>query len=251
MAILWRVWAASAAVILAVLLVFLALATFQFSRVHSSLVGERLIVLAESTADPFQAATRLGFPIAEVRNSTGLLERARQTDDRITAIYLFDASGTIVHATLGEPGYGQSVAAVHAKMQDDEAWHGAFDAGYIAGVNIPGPAGNSAGGIAVVYPRTGSSTRVWAMAAELTVSAVGIFTLGAMLAGLFLRFGLRRTIQDFDRIEQDIAGFERDSWRGADQNSSLTGLRADLDTAYERYRASVDELKRLDGVRPK
>lgn len=246
MAILWRVWATSAVVILAVLLVFLALSTFQFARVHSGLVGERLIVLASRTASPFQAAARIGLPISDVRNATGVLERARQTDDRITAIYLFDASGKIAHATLGEPGQGPMVTAARAKLLQEQEWYGEINAGFVAGINVHGPTGAPAGGIAVLYPRGESTTRVWAMAAELTVSAVGIFILGALMTGVLLRLGLRQTIGAFDRIDHEIAGFERDSWRGSEQTASSTGLRADLDTAHDRYRATRNDLKLLE-----
>ncbi|WP_343117473.1 hypothetical protein [Ostreiculturibacter nitratireducens] len=250
MAVFWRVWATSAGVILAVLAIFLTLSTFQFSRVHSSLVGERLVVLADRTAGPFQAAARLGLPIADVRNAAGLLERARQTDDRISAIYVFDGTGKVVHATRGESGEGPAVAALRARNLVAEEWHGQIHAGFVAGINITGPEGNPAGGIAVLYPHSGSTTRVWAMAAELSVAALGIFGLSTVIAALLLRIGLRQTIMSFDHVDREIAAFERDSWRGTDDAGSLRGLRADLDASYEQYRAAVAKLKHLsDGAR--
>jgi len=105
-------------VILAVLVIFLALSSFQFSRVHISLVGQRLVVLADRTAGPFRAGARLGLPIANVRNAEGLLERARQTDETISAIYLFDGEGRIVRQTRGEGGSGAALAALRARMSD-------------------------------------------------------------------------------------------------------------------------------------
>ncbi|MCW3783438.1 hypothetical protein [Defluviimonas salinarum] len=250
MAILWRLWATAAGVMLAVLLVFLALSTFQFSRVHSDLVGERLIVLADRTAAPFQAAVRLGLPIASVRNAVGILERARRSDDRISAIYVFDREGGIVHATLGEAGDGPEVAAVRARMIGAQEWHGEIASGFIAGVNIAGPSSDWAGGIAVLYPRGGSTTRVWAMAAELSVAVLGIFVLGALTAGLLLRIGLRRIISAFDRVDAAIADFERDTWRREDEAAPASGLRADLDESYDQYRSAVAELRHLEAGRP-
>lgn len=242
MAIFWRVWATSAGVILSVLVIFLALSSVQFSRVHSSLVGERLVILADRTSSPFRAAIKLGLPIANVRNAEGLLERARQTDDTISAIYLFDSAGQIVGQTRGEGGVGLAVAALRAQMADRPDWHGRIDRGFVAGVNIPDAGGRTAGGIAILYPLSGNATRVWAMAAELAVSALGIFIVSTVLAGLLLRFGLRGTIAAFDRVDDQIAAFERDSWRGTEETETLTGLRRDLDASYGQYLAAVAEI---------
>ena len=90
MALFWRVWAAVMLVNFAVLSGFVALATLQFGSINSALVGERLGVLAGRTVAPFEAAVRIGLPLSSVRNANALLERARQTDDSIVAILVFD-----------------------------------------------------------------------------------------------------------------------------------------------------------------
>ncbi len=246
MAIFWRVWATSVVVVLAVLIVFLALSTFQFSRVHSSLVGERLVVLADRTAAPFEAAARLGLPVADVRNAAGLLERARQTDDRISAIFVFDKSGDIVHQTTGAAERGPAVAAIRDDFTGVRDWHGATPEGFVAGVNFANLSGQAAGGVAVLYPRGGSTTRVWAMAAELSLAALGILCLSALIAGLLLRVGLRREVSGFDDMDGEIAAFETDTWRGTIPADEPTGLRAELDAAYDSYRDAVGEIRRAE-----
>ena len=246
MAIFWRVWATSVVVVLAVLIVFLALSTFQFSRVHSSLVGERLVVLADRTAGPFEAAARLGLPVADVRNAAGHLERARQTDDRIAAIFVFDKAGKIVHQTTGAADSGAAVAAIRADFADARDWHGTTAAGFVAGVSFSGLSGEPAGGVAVLYPRGGSATRVWAMAAELSLAASGILCLSALIAGLLLRVGLRREVAGFDDVDGEIAAFETDSWRGSTPADTPTGLRAELDAAFDSYRDAVGEIGRAE-----
>lgn len=52
MALFWRIWAAVTLVNLAVLTLFVGLATLQFDSINSGLTGERLAVLAERTAAP-------------------------------------------------------------------------------------------------------------------------------------------------------------------------------------------------------
>jgi hypothetical protein len=99
MALFWRIWTAVMLVNLVVLTLFVGLATLQFDSINSGLVGERLAVLAGRTAAPFQATAKIGLPLSTMRNADALLERARQTDDAILAIHVFDAAGSVVHST--------------------------------------------------------------------------------------------------------------------------------------------------------
>lgn len=246
MAVLWRVWATALGVILAVLIVFLTLSTFQFSRANSELVGERLVVLADRMAAPFEAAAKIGLPVADVRNATGLLERAKQTDERIRAIYVFDSAGRTVHASEGSPPDISQMTAIRSQLPDQREWHGEVDDGFVAGVNFPGPGGKPAGGIGILYPSSGNTTSIRAMAAELSVAALAIFCLSGIAAGLLLRLSLGRTIAAFDRVEQEIAGFERDSWSGNPEAIPTSGLRSDLDAAFQRYRKAASELRQTD-----
>jgi len=247
MAVLWRVWATALGVILAVLIVFLMLSIFQFSRANSELVGERLVVLADRMAAPFEAAAKIGLPVADVRNATGLLERAKQTDQRISAIYVFDGAGRTVHASDGSPPDTSDMTAIRARANGEREWHGEIDAGFVAGVNFVGPGGIPAGGIGILYPRAGHTTSIRAMAAELSVAAVGILCLSGITAGLLLRLSLQQTISAFDRVELEIAAFERDSWRETRAPVASGGLRSDLDAAFERYRGAALELRQKVG----
>lgn len=60
MALFWRIWAAVTLVTFAVLSIFVSMAILQFDQIHSELLGERLMVLADRTAAPFEAAARIG-----------------------------------------------------------------------------------------------------------------------------------------------------------------------------------------------
>ena len=78
MALYWRIWGAVTLVNLAVVTIFVALATLQFGNVNSALVGERLVILADRTAAPFKAAAKIGLSLSTVRNAGALLERSCQ-----------------------------------------------------------------------------------------------------------------------------------------------------------------------------
>lgn len=244
MVLFWRIWAAVTVVTFAVLSIFVGLAILQFDQIHSGLLGERLVVLAGRVAAPFDAAARIGLPLPAVRNAAALLERARQTDDFIAAIHVFDAEGRVVHSTEASPPAVLPPEAIAARADAGGApWHRETAQGFLGSVNIAGR-GDAAGGILVVYPRKGNVTRVWAMAAELALIAIAVLIGAAALGGLVLRLGLARQIAAFETIDRAVAAFECDSWRGAaggrtrGVDEDADGLRQMLDAADARYRSA-------------
>jgi hypothetical protein len=251
MALFWRIWTAVILVNLAVLTLLVGLATLQFDSINSGLVGERLAVLAGRTAAPFQAAAKIGLPLSAVRNAGALLERARQTDDAILAIHVFDEAGRIVHSTATpaptdippEALAGRAAAA-------GTPWHGESAGGFLSSIDIPAREGATAGGILIVYPGGGNVTRIRAMGAELGLDAIAVLVIAAGLSTLLLRLGLRRQIRTFEVIDGAIADFERGSWRSAAAGSvapapadnGIGELRQLLDAAETRYRATGQAL---------
>ena len=247
MALFWRVWAAVIVVNLGVLALFVGLAVLQFDSINSGLVGERLTVLAGRTAAPFEAAAKIGLPLSTVRNANALLERARQTDDAISAIHVFDEAGRIVHSTdpLAPPSISpKALASRRAAAQNP--WHLETAEGFLSGIDIPARDGSTAGGILVVYPTDASDTQIRAMGAELSVAAVLVMLIIAGLSIVLLRVSLRNQMRVFEEVENVIADFERVSWRsaamaadeatpGADQSDDLRRL---LDAAESRYCAT-------------
>jgi len=243
-ALFWRVWAAVMLVNFTVLSVFVALATLQFGSINSALVGERLGVLAERTVAPFEAAVRIGLPLSSVRNANALLERARQTDDSIVAIHVFDASGRIIHSTASPMPGEISVQAAQARATARGVpWNRETGDGFLSGINIAGQDGASAGGILIVYPGGGSVTRIRAMAAELELPALAVFLVSITLGAIVLRVGMRRQIRAFERIDAAVADFERSAWRvaaggrEAEAIADAAELRPLMDGAETRYRA--------------
>jgi len=252
-ALFWRVWAAVMLVNFAVLSGFVALATLQFGSINSTLVGERLGVLAGRTVAPFEAAVRIGLPLSSVRNANALLERARQTDDSIVAIHVFDAAGGIVHSTASPaPGESTLQPAQARAVAPGVPWNLETGDVFLSGINIAGQDGASAGGILIVYPGGGNVTRIRAMAAELELPALAVFLVSITLGAIALRLGLRRQIRAYARIDGAVANFERSAWRvaagGRETNvmADAAELRQLLDAAETRYRAVGRGLARED-----
>lgn len=248
MALFWRVWAAVILVNLGVLVLFVGLAVLQFDSINAILVGERLVVLAERTAAPFQAAARIGLPLSTVRNADALLARARQTDDAISAVHVFDEAGRIVHSTdASAPPSISSEALATRRAAAGEPWHfRTREGGFLSGIDIPTPGGTTAGGILVAYPGDANATQVRAMGAELYLAAIIVMVATAGLSVLLLRIALRQQIRQFEEVETDISDFERASWRTAatavaDAGTSTgrpSELRRLLDAAEDRYHAT-------------
>lgn len=251
MALFRRIWIAVSVVNLAVLALFVLLSTLQFDSINSSLVGERLGVLAARTSAPFVAAARIGLPLATVRNAEALLERARQTDDAISAIHVFDADGTIVHSTdkAADPTIPAEANGARSAA-GGKRWHIETTAGFYSGVDVANARGERVGGVLVVYPARLSVTRTRAMLEELGIAAIAVVLVSAALSALLLRIGLSRQIATFESIEDQISGFERGAWRSAAGASAAPDrpgdLRALLDAAEARYRREGHALAAAD-----
>lgn len=243
MVLYWRIWAAVALVNLVVLSLFVALAAFQFGNINSALAGERLAVLAGRTMAPFAAAVKLGLPLSTVRNATALLERARQTDDAIVAIHVFDDAGAIVHSTAAPAPATIPLEAERARRAArGMPWYRETDDGFLGSIDIAAPDGSSAGGILIVYPGGATQTQARAMTAELLLAALVVLLGTSAFAAALLRFGLARQIRHFESVEAAYRAFEHGAWHnaaGAAEAPADVGAsewRQLLDAAEARYR---------------
>lgn len=250
----WRIWTAIVLTTLAVLALFVLLATLQFQSINASLTGDRLAVLANRTAEPFLTPARIGLPLSSVRNAAALLERARQTDQEILAVHVFDASGQIVHSTESPTPASIPPSAQDAMHRGDTSRWQLFDGvSFIGGVTIVDGGGELAGGVMIEYPAAGHRTQVRAMAAELGFSALGGLVAFAVAAALLLRLSLRRLFRKFGHIETEIIEFERSAWRsaaGAPPTANAQGegfgvLRQGLRDAEATYRSLGNKLTSL------
>lgn len=247
MALFWRIWAAVTLVNLVVLTVFVGLAALQFASINATLVGERLVVLASRTVAPFAAAVRLGLPLSTVRNAEALLERARQTDEEILALHVFDASGRVVHSTTTPAPAQISPDAVTARAAARGGpWYRETADGFVSSVDIAARDGSSAGGILIVYPGGGNVTQIRAMVAELLLGAMVALLAAGALGTLLLRVGLAGLIRQFEAIDVTYRDFERSAWRqaaaGRWQPAADAGLRDKLESAAARYRATGQQI---------
>jgi hypothetical protein len=219
MALFWRIWMAVVAVNLVVLSIFVILATMQFGNINAGLAADRLIVLANRTAAPFEAAAKLGLSLSTVRNARALLERSKQSDEAILSIDVFDADGRIIHSTAESP-LREIPAGAQAtrRAARGHSWHHETSVGFLSSIEISSRDGGSAGGIMITYSNTGNVTRLHAVGAELALGAFLIFLVTSGLSAGLLRLGLNPQIGFFESIEKTISDFERAAWRSSGRN---------------------------------
>ena len=249
MALFWRIWLAVTFVNLVVLSIFVGLATLQFGNINSDLVGERLAVLAERTAAPFNAAVKIGLPLSTVRNAEALLERARQTDTAILAIHVFDDAGRIVQSTDKPPPTEIPAKALAARaVSGGTPWHIESGEIFLSSIDIITRGKITVGGVLIVYPRSSSVTQIRAMGAELALATILILLFGALLSLFLLRLSIGKQIKLYDSIDNAVTSFERGAWRSAAGRSSLC-IESDadelshlLEAAEQSYQAAGREL---------
>jgi len=246
-AVFTRLWAVAVGVLAIVIAAFVLLAILNFKQIQTRLLLERLVVLAELTADPFEAAARLGLPLANVRNSAALLERARQSDDAIQGIYVLDKNSELVHSTNGTLSGDLSTYRVPASDITRWSWVGGDH--LFSAVRIVGSVGQFAGAVVVEIDTTASAIRTRAMAAELLTSALAIWALMTTLSGAALWVWLRPQIEGFRSVEAQIEQFESDVWSGHFERSPVepdATLGLALRETYQNYQKSSPAAGRRD-----
>ena len=167
MAVFVRLWAVAAGILALVIAGFVWLAILNFKQIQITLLHERLAVLAEVTAVPFQTAARIGMPLGGVRNADALLERARQSDNAIVGIHVADAAGRVVRST------DKAVEGTSLQMPpgDRARWSWLDGEHLFSSVRLLGSQDQRVGSVTVEIDRAGSMIRTRAMAAELLTSA--------------------------------------------------------------------------------
>jgi hypothetical protein len=254
LALFWRVWIAVCAVNFAVLALFVFLTALQFNSVNSGLLGERLQVLASRTAAPFESAARIGLPLSTVRNADALLERAKQTDDVILDIVVFNQSGVVVHGADELVSTPIPPEAFDARLAASGApWYISIDNTFLSSIDISHTDGTSAGGILITYPTERNVTQIRAMVAEIGLISIAVLLGAAVSSGLLLRLGLRKQIKAFEAIDDAIASFERGAWRSAANQTPVakevqSDLRMLLSNAEARYRSTGKALEAAKGA---
>lgn len=222
MLMFWRLFPLVAAINLVVIVLFIGFSVLQFNRISAQLELERVSVLGDRVAAPFEAAAGIGLPPSSVRNMESILERARQMNEAIVSIHLLGPDGTTIRSAGGDSGLdlGAGVLAGLARS-DGRTWSGETEDGYFSGTRIIGMAGNLVGALVIRYSGARGSSRSWAMAAQLSLGGLVSLILASLVTGAGLRFALRREIVGFDRIDEALAGFERDSWRNIDRGTGI------------------------------
>ncbi|MGD8351182.1 MAG: hypothetical protein PVI79_18190 [Gammaproteobacteria bacterium] len=249
MLIFWRLFPLVVAINIAVIVLFIGFSVLQFNRISAELERERVTVLGDRVAAPFEAAAGIGLPPSSVRNMDSILERARQMNEAIVSVHLLDSDGVVIRSAGGKSETVLDAEILDGLMHGEQrTWSGETDDGYFSATRIVGLGGNLVGALVIRYSGARGSSRSWAMAAQLTLGGFASLLFASLMTAAGLRIALRREIAEFDRIDAAIGSFERDSWRNTDRidhplMEGEAGTGDDLGTALHeveaRYREAV------------
>ncbi len=174
----------------------------KFTSFVSDSINGRLEVVATAAAQDFGAAIDLGLSLDQVANGPEILTRARRHDRTITAIYVVDLVGTIIHASGDAPGtpdeatieaFGLAVDGIGESTWDTET-----DDTIHSGTLIEGSFGQPVGGVVVEYPIAGLRSQSREMARSLIAigSVVAIAVIVAAAIVLVIASWRRHTASD-------------------------------------------------------
>jgi hypothetical protein len=209
MPLFWRSWLVVSALIALVLAVLAVLCVLQFEAILSALIRERLAILAQTTQASFRSALDLGLPLETIRNAGAILEHGKASDPGITAIHVFERTGTIVHSTAPDPPTNVRAEVLFAQRAADGArWSVETDDELFSGVTILDPASATIGGLVVVYPVTDLEAAADAMMRRLGILAVAVAVLGTGAALAAVRTGLGPAIRSLARLDAMTARLE-------------------------------------------
>jgi MFS family permease len=149
----------------------------KFTSFLSDSVNGRLEVVATTAAQDFGAAIDLGLSLDQVANGSEILTRATRHDHSITAMYVIDLDGAIIHSTGDAPetvdeatldAFQLAVAGIGASTWDTES-----DEAIRSGSLIEGSFGQPVGGVVVEYPTDGFQDQTRSMLGQLI--RIGLF----------------------------------------------------------------------------
>ena len=268
MSILWRSWVTFTAIIATVLIVLALLSCLQHNALYSELIRQRLSVVAQTAADSFQPVVNLGLPISMVRNAREVLERAQQTDSRITAIHAFNPTGIIVQTTdPDDPSNVPEKVQLAQSLADGSEWSVESDTELFSGVSISNAAGTTVGNIVVVYPKSEFEAQTAAVTRHIATTTITLLVIFSVAAWLLLRLRLSGAIHGLSRLDGILAALRRGDGAVARsppmteaEAESLGFLRDDMEKLednlneatenYTKVRAILGEVEDAPGAPP-
>ena len=256
MSILWRSWLTFTAIIATVLIVLAVLSTLQHNAVYSSLIRQRLSVVAQTAADSFQSVVRLGLPISMLRNARQVLARAQQTDPRITAIHAFNPTGIIVQTTHpDDPDTVPDEVRLAQTFADGVEWSVESATELFSGISIKNAAGTTVGNVVVVYPKSEFEAHTAAVVEDIATRTFTLLVIFSIAAWLLLRLRLSGAIHALSRFDGILAtlrrggkGVVRPPPMTEEEAERLGFLREDMVTLEERLNEASDNYAEVAAI---
>lgn len=156
---------------LALVVGLVGISQLKFTAFLSDSINGRLEVVATAAAQDFGAAIDLGLSLDQLANGPEILDRASRHDRAITAMYVVDPQGMVVHSTGDAPdavddatleAFGLAIDGIGGSSWDTED-----DDTIRSGTVIVGSFGQPVGGVVVEYPADRLHDQARSMLGEL------------------------------------------------------------------------------------
>jgi sensor histidine kinase regulating citrate/malate metabolism len=174
------------------------LSYFQFESSLSELQNSRISVISLDIKQTVESGTNLGIELEKLRNVQNVIDRAKQNDEQILSITVFNQAGKTLFSTHsgGEEEGDDFATEVEQKWialnLKGDLWESADDAAFVVGAPVLNSFDQVIGGTAVRYSRRIYQDMVNAVFGELRRSGLMIFLGFSLLTVIAVRFVFRR-----------------------------------------------------------
>jgi len=163
----------------------------KFNSLMSTVISSQLQVMAGSIERSIIRAEQLGLPLGEMENLPDLMQRAKNRDSQVSALYIISSQGTTLFATRGNMLNPNDTPLVLRKALkgDEPTWTLEEDGVLYTGLQLFDATQQLMGGIIITYDKTGYGGVLAQVKLHLLEVTLLIFSVFACLIFVAVRFG--------------------------------------------------------------
>jgi hypothetical protein len=179
---------------------------FKYRATADRLIKDRLVVTGAGVENSIRSSLALGLQFSDIGTLPETMNRERSTDELIRTIEVFDTEGKVLYSTdklRALRGVPQAWVA-EAKDAAGDYWMVKAGVNSAVGVPIKNSFGQMIGHVALRFDMSQLGESSMKVARELTLIALGIFAVAAVLAALAVQAVMSGMSRDLDAVEAGL-----------------------------------------------
>lgn len=163
----------------------------KFNSLMSTVVSSQLQVMAGSIERSIIKAEQLGLPLSEMDNLPDLMQRAKNRDRQVSALYIINSQGAVLFATRGDMlNQNDAPHVLRKALKGDESVWTFEETGVLySGLQLFDATQQLMGGVIITYDKTGYGGVLAQVKLHLLEVTLLIFSAFACLIFIAVRFG--------------------------------------------------------------